>query len=627
MPPKAAITVAWFRLLVWIAMLALAVPVLAARSKAATANALEVQFAPAGGCFTNAVTVALKCAAKQAAIYYTTNGHEPTTNALLYQAPIPINRSTCLRARAFVEGQAPGRVTGAAYLLLDESARAFNSNLPIVVISTFGGPIPDGGKRPAYLSVIDTNNGRASLTGKIQFQGRMGIEVRGSTSLRAPKHSFGLELKDETTDDDLKAALLGMPPESDWVLYAPYNDKSFIRDVLAFDLWEAMGHYSVRRRFVEVFRQQHAGPLGPQDYAGVYVLIEKIKQGKHRVDIAKLSPDDTNAPAITGGYIVKKDRMDPNDNPFSTPLGNTFGIEYPKAAKVTPAQERWIASWFAEFENALASPNFLDPNQGYRKYLDVPSAIDYFWIVEMSKTIDGWDYSVFLHKDRNGKLAFGPIWDRNLSFGNVNYQNGDDPHGWYWQEVYGRDLWFRRLFRDQEFAQATIDRWGELRRDLFATSNVLARVDRYVALLDEAQKRDFARWPRLGVYVWPNADGDWPNRTYEATIQYLKRFIVERLAWFDRQFVPTPLPNAKAGLVARDFQLAFTNTNAAMTVYFTLNGTDPRLPGGEVHKQAREYQEPVPVGAKATVFARARDRRGTWSAPWRGVFVVNEGRR
>jgi hypothetical protein len=626
MPSDVMIPSAWFRLPAWMVMLVAVMPSEGApRAKPAATNATpEVEFAPAGGFYTNAVAVTLSSTASKAAIYYTTDGREPTTNTLMYQAPIPINRSTYIRARVFPGGLPPSRIAGAAYTPLDESAAAFDSNLPIMVINTFGGYISDDDKRPAYLTVIDTQKGRASLSGRIQFQGRMGVELRGTSSMRFPKHCFGIELDDETTDDDKKAPLLGMPAESDWVLYAPYSDKTLMRDVLAYDLWEAMGHYSVRRRFVEVFRQQHSGPLTSRDYAGIYVLLEKIKQGKHRVNIAKLTPADTNAPAITGGYILKKDRLDEKDNAFSTVWGHALGIEYPKSAKLAPAQARWTREWFDEFETTLMSTNYLHPELGYRKYLDVQTAIDHFWIVEMPKTIDGFTFSVFMHKDRDGKLALGPIWDRNLGFGNVNYQNGDDPHGWYWEEVYGRDLWYRRLFRDPEYVQASVDRWGELRRDLFATSNVLARVDKYAAFLDEAKDREFGRWPRLGVYVWPNADADWPNRTYEGTVQYLKRFIIERLAWLDRQFVPAPAPKDKPGIVPPDFQLAFTNTNAAAAIYFTLNGTDPRQAGGAVQEQAREYKEPLRIKSKTSVFARARDRRGNWSPPWRGVFVVSE---
>lgn len=587
-------------------------------------TAPPLEFDPPGGFFANPTAVTLKAASSGAVVRYTTDGREPTAQSPVFQVPIRVDRSLYIRARAFRSDQPSGEVLGAAYILLGEDALAFNSNLPILVVSTFGGHVLEDDKRPAWLTAIDNGNSRASIQGDIQFQGRIGLEYRGSSSMRLPKRSFGLEIRDETTEDDKKAALLGLPADSDWVLYAPYSDKSLMRNVLSYELWEAMGHYSVRCRFVELFFQEDSGALRARDYAGVYVLIEKIKQGKQRVNIAKLSATDIYEPEVSGGYILKKDRMDPNDNPFRTAWGHTLGIEYPKGDKLNDAQKRWIRNWFNEFESALMGNDFRDPQTGYRKYLEVATAIDYFWIVEMSKTIDGFTFSVFMHKDRSGKLVLSPIWDRNLSFGNVDYQAGDDPYGWYSDHVRGRDLWYGRLFRDPEFAQAVVDRWGELRRKQFATTNVLARVDAYAALLDEAKEREFARWPRLGVYVWPNGAGDWPNKTYAGTLQYLKDFIVRRLDWIDRQYVPSPGFSQKPSVVPPGFHLALTGaTNTAHTLYYSIHGIDPRQAGGEVHPLAAKYQGPFRVYGKTRVCARIRNLQGAWGPLLVGVYVVD----
>jgi hypothetical protein len=376
---------------------------------------------------------------------------------------------------------------------------------------------------------------------------------------------------------------------------------------------------------VEVFCDEDGGMLSGEDYVGVYVLLEKIKRGKHRVNIAKLDATDTNEPAISGGYLLKRDRIDDNDNSFTTSQGIELGIEYPKGDRLVPAQRRWLNGWFDEFESVLMGTNYADPVNGYAKYLDVPTAIDHFWIIEMPNTIDGYIYSTYMHKNRGGKLVFSPIWDRNLSFGNANYLNGDSPTGWLWEQVPGRELcqWFQRLFDDPEFSQQQIDRWGELRRDLFATSNLLARVDGYAALLNEAQARDFARWPRLGEYVWPNSSDDWPNTTYAATVQYLKSFITQRLKWIDRQFVPTPVLNQEGGAVSAGFQLTLTGPTNKTRIFYTLDGGDPRLAKGALSPSAREYAGPLPITGPVRVLARAR-RGEDWSPKAEAVFEVKE---
>ncbi len=582
-------------------------------------------FHPPGGIFTNALSVTLTSAAPSAVIRFTTNGSEPTTNSPVFTSAIPISRSTRLRARAFQEGCQPSEIVAAPYTLLGPEVRDFNSNLPLLVINTYGGSISRGWRNPACLTVIPTSGGRASLCGAIEFQGRIGIESRGSSSAQFPKKSLRMELDDETTGANQDFPLLGLPADSDWVLYAPYTDKSLMRDVLAYDLWEEMGHYSVRRRFVEVFCDEDGGTLSTEDYAGVYVLLEKIKRGKHRVNIAKLDASDTNEPAISGGYILKRDRIDDNDNSFTTSQGIELGIEYPKGDRLAPAQRRWLSRWMDEFEGVLMGTNYADPVNGYARYLDVPAAIDHFWIIEMPNTIDGYIFSTYMHKNRGGKLVFSPVWDRNLSFGNANYLNGDSPTGWLWEQVSGRELcqWFQRLFDDPEFSQKQIDRWGELRRDLFATSNLLSRVDGYAALLNEAQARDFARWPRLGEYVWPNASDDWPNTTYAGTVQYLKTFITQRLKWIDRQFVPAPIFSQQGGPIPAGFQLTLDGPTNKTRFYYTLDGGDPRRPGGAIHPAAREYTGPIALGGKARVFARAR-RNDEWSPPAAAEFQTKK---
>src|SRR5207247_2246905 len=126
--------------------------------------------------------------------------------------------------------------------------------------------------------------------------------------------------------NDLDKTVLGMPADSDWKLRNPYNDKTLLNDFLGFELWEKMGHYSVRRRLVEVFIDSGGGSVVyPNDYYGVMVLCETIKVNKDRVDIPKLSPYATNEPSITGGYIIKRDKDSPSgDLNFLSPGGLGF---------------------------------------------------------------------------------------------------------------------------------------------------------------------------------------------------------------------------------------------------------------------------------------------------------------
>ena len=278
-----------------------------------------VAFAPAGGMFTSNPIVTLTGSTGE--MRFTLDGSLPVTNSLLYSAPIVLSNSCMVQARGFVGGTATGAVTVASFTLLDTNLAGFNSSLPLVCLQTFGQPIPTDTNVVAAVYLVDAPAGRsATLDAPRDFDGRAVVKVRGYTSRRYPKHSFTMELRD-AFDEPVHASLLGQPSDADWVLYAPYLDKSLVRDVLAYEISNRMGHYASRTRFVEVFLNDTTNRLSRAHYVGVYVLEEKVKRSEHRVNIQKLSSEDKTEPAITGGYIFKKDHLEEvlHDDPPPSP--------------------------------------------------------------------------------------------------------------------------------------------------------------------------------------------------------------------------------------------------------------------------------------------------------------------
>ncbi len=573
-------------------------------------------FSLPGGVYTNnSLTLRLSASSSNAVIRYTLNGTDPTAGSPVYFLPLTFGITTVVRARVFVDGLQPSPIVSADYRLLAGDVASFSSNLPLVIVNTFGHGIPDGTKITASTTFIDTLGGRCTLTNAPDYDGLGGITLHGSSSLQFPKKSYSLELRDQTGQPQ-DAPILGFPADSDWVLYAPYTDKTLMRNVLAYELHGRMGHYAVRTRFVELFLHLFGGKLAQRDYAGVYVVMEKIKRGKNRVDIAKLGPEDNAEPNVTGGYIIKKDRLDPGDSGFSTPHAGVLAYVDPKESEITPAQKAWLSQWFATFESALYGPGFRNPATGYAAYIDVPSFIDNYWIVEMSRNIDGFCLSNYMHKDRLGKLVMDPIWDWNLAFGNANYGDAWETAGWY-QPGGTAYPWFPRLFQDVDFNQAVIDRWAQLRHGLFDTSALLARVDQLAAFLNEAQIRNYQRWPGvLGHYIWPNW---YIGKTYQDEIGWMKQWITNRLAWIDSQFLPAPALTSQGGQVSLGFALGMSAPKG--TIRYTLDGADPRLSGGFISPHARLYSSPVHLTNNARVFARALSG-STWSAPTMATFVV-----
>ncbi len=410
--------------------------------------------------------------------------------------------------------------------------------LPLLVIETLGNPIPSTGKSNAHITVLyDPSGGLNNLNSSfIDVQGPIGIELRGNYSASFPKQQYSFEFRDET-GEDMDVHMLDFPEEADWVLHGPYVDKSLMRNHLAYTLSNRMGRYAPRTRFCEVFVDL--------DYKGVYTLVEKIKRGKDRVQIAKLRETDIAKPEITGGYILEftpLGKVKPEDTYFTTNRGHVLIQNYPKGDDILPVQQQWIKNYMNAFEDSLYGSNFMDPVIGYRKYLDVDSAVDFLILTEMTKNVDSFNSSTFVHKDRGGKLILGPIWDYDLAFGNcecwgyqntAGYANVAGPEGWTY--------WAPQLLKDPEFRKRYNDRWHELREGVFSDANLMALIDESVAELDGASQRNFVRWPILGQYIWPNMPPI--PTTYEGEIDRLKTWFQTRLNWLDANPYPVPTVN------------------------------------------------------------------------------------
>ena len=419
----------------------------------------------------------------------------------------------------------------------DDPAANFTSSLPIVILDTAGQALSKDNPAVVRARFFDAQNRRASINATPQYEGLATIHLRGYSTLRLPKRSFTLHTVDKATNQT-KVPLLGLPAEEDWVLYAPFEDKTLIRDVLAYELARRMGHYAPRTRHVELFLHGTRRPLSMRDYAGVYVLVEKVKRGKDRVNIAKLGPTDRSAPEITGGYIIKRDHSEGGDSRFRTRQGGPYSYVYPKAARISPEQKRWIKEYLNSFESALHGPGFADRETGYAAFLDVDSFIDMHWLVEMSKNVDGFRYSAYLTKDRGGRLKPEPPWDWNRSFGNANYYGGGQPQGWYWTNLRPNEMnWYRRLREDPEFARRCTARWRELRKEVYDPKKINARIDELAASLDEAQRRNFRRWPVLGRQITCN---HYVGDSFQEEVSWLKKWVERRVAWIDGQLDKRP---------------------------------------------------------------------------------------
>lgn len=471
-----------------------------------------------------------------------------------------------------------------ATALLASFSLAQTYDLPIVFIDTKGECLDQNvtEKIPATMKVLDgaTNNVADSAKGT---RYDIGIKVRGQSSAKFPKPGYSIEVRDEK-GEGMDVSLFGLPPADDWVLHGPYVDKSMMRNALAHWLFRQAGHYSPRTRHFDLYINGV--------YRGVYVLIEKIKRGKYRVNVSKLKETDISGDDVTGGYIWAFDKTgtntggmgmeDINKEGFSTADGLNVIMHYPKKENLQTQQQAYLKKYLEDLENLFKNGK---NGSGYENYVDMTSALDYVLHEEVTNNSDSYWCSFFLHKPKDskgGKVTLGPAWDFNLAMSNGGGMGSTSTDGWQIENpqkqgqggmmMMGGGLkapnWLIGMWKDSHYQSELKKRWAELRSGVWHTKTMDVYLDSMKAYLTKAADRNFKRWPNLGqgsgqgdpdpepMKYCSNQNQGGQNQnpwgmwggggggitmggnnadTWDGEFEHLRKKMKERMQWMDRQ--------------------------------------------------------------------------------------------
>ena len=471
-----------------------------------------------------------------------------------------------------------------ATALLASFSLAQTYDLPIVFIDTKGECLDQNvtEKIPATMKVLDgaTNNVADSAKGTLYD---IGIKVRGQSSAKFPKPGYSIEVRDEK-GEGMDVSLFGLPPADDWVLHGPYVDKSMMRNALAHWLFRQAGHYSPRTRHFDLYINGV--------YRGVYVLIEKIKRGKYRVNVSKLKETDISGDDVTGGYIWAFDKTgtntggmgmeDINKEGFSTADGLNVIMHYPKKENLQTQQQAYLKKYLEDLENLFKNGK---NGSGYENYVDMTSALDYVLHEEVTNNSDSYWCSFFLHKPKDskgGKVTLGPAWDFNLAMSNGGGMGSTSTDGWQIENpqkqgqggmmMMGGGLkapnWLIGMWKDSHYQSELKKRWAELRSGVWHTKTMDAYLDSMKVYITKAADRNFKRWPNLGqgsgqgdpdpepMKYCSNQNQGGQNQnpwgmwggggggitmggnnadTWDGEFEHLRKKMKERMQWMDRQ--------------------------------------------------------------------------------------------
>lgn len=478
-----------------------------------------------------------------------------------------------------------------AALSLCTSALAQTYDLPIIFIDTKAKCLDKNvtEKIPATMRVLDgvSNSVADSASGALYD---IGIKVRGQSSALFPKPGYSVEVRD-ATGEGIDVSMLGLPPSDDWVFHGPYVDKSLMRNALAHWFFRQAGRYSPRTKHFDLFINGV--------YRGVYVLIEKIKRDKYRVDVSKLKDTDISGDDVTGGYIWAFDKTgtnsggagsgDINDEGFNTSDGLNVILHYPKKEKIQKEQEAYLKKYLNDLEALYKNGG---NGSGYENFVDVGSAVDYVLHEELTNNADSYWCSFFLHKPKDskgGKVTLGPPWDFNLAMSNGTQPEGNNGgnnwnmwgggnngfgstsvEGWQiensqksgqnngWFNMGGTSLkapnWLLQMWKDSYYQSELKKRWAELRSGVWHTKTMDVYLDSMKTYLKNAADRNFKRWPNLGQASGQNdpdpepmkycnqsgggygmAMGGYNATTWDGEVEHLRKKMKERMAWMDQQ--------------------------------------------------------------------------------------------
>ncbi|WP_125778188.1 CotH kinase family protein [Antribacter gilvus] len=515
----------------------------------------DITFSVPSRTFTGSLRITLGTTVAGAQVRYTTDGSVPSASSPLYSSPLDLTRSTEVRAQAFVGGSPSGKPGSAQYVATGVTT---THDLPVLLLDSFGRGAVGDTDHPVAAMEFQPAGGTTSLTATPTLATRAGYRLRGQSSRTFDKKPYRLELWDNT-GDDLDLPLAGMPAESDWVLRGPFPDKALVREALVYDLGREMGLDPPRYRLVELYVNDDAQPVAANDYRGVYLLVETIKNQKNRLDLKKLDPEDVNPPDVEGGYIIKFEWM-AAEEPLLRCTGATAtcwtDLEVHDPDDLVPAQQQYIQGYVQRLNDLLHSPGYADPVTGYASMIDVDSFVDMMIVNELSRNMDAYYRSQYFYKDRGGKLTAGPLWDFDLTFSVGGYFGNNQVQGWQYQQTRQPIAfdWYTVLVRDPAFQNRVKVRWQELRRGPLSDSALQQRVSALTAPLPNAAARNFARWPNLttptiGYFTTPTA------ATWTGQVDVMRSWMLRRAQWLDTTHAwggpttppPTPTPSVTPG--------------------------------------------------------------------------------
>lgn len=370
-----------------------------------------------------------------------------------------------------------------------------SENLPSLFVNTESGSME-------YLHSNKENKEKGSLAvigenGEVEYNGRMDkISGRGNSTWNSYKKPYSLTLP-------AAYSLCGLEAGKKWNLLALCFESDKIHSKLVYDMSRQLGmNYAIECTWVDLYCNG--------EYQGMYLLTEAVTVGDGRVEIEKLTANDSD---ISGGYFLEKDLIDVEtaEEPYISVNYAMFTIKYPK--QPTEEQVEYISGYMRWIERMI-----LSGDTEYRDYVDIDSFADHLILENIALDDDGMVRSTFFYKYKgNDKLYLGPVWDYDRSM-------GEGYKGEYESPIFmeGMNEWYQALYADEYFNNVVKSRYQQLRP--------------YLQYVLEEQIDTYANEVRASVEmdrIIESANKGYELEDYDISIENLKSYLAQRLKALD----------------------------------------------------------------------------------------------
>ena len=357
----------------------------------------------------------------------------------------------------------------------------------------------------------------------------MGID--GYESIGSPEEPLGMQIKGRgnatwTNLDkkpyrlkfDEKHPVLGMPSSRHWTLLA-YADTWMgkMNDALPFEIGRRMGMaWNPRQEPVEVV-------LNGQ-YIGLYLLTEKIRVAKERVNIIEQADNETDPDKISGGWLLEIDNYgEPESIKIIEGNGQTIKFTSHSPEVMSDVQREYITTFLQATNSAIYCTD--KSSREWEQYIDVDSLAIFYIVQEAVDNPEAFSGSCFMHKQRGDttKLIFGPMWDCGSSFQRYSpsYQFND----FIYENLpsYCRAIWIGEIAKFPYFQERVHYHWKQFFEEVYPTMD--AYMDEFAAKIEQACEYDYARWPQYSSH----------NNTLKLNL-YARPSFHKKVAWLNSQW-------------------------------------------------------------------------------------------